>query len=647
MKRVFALLASVVAWAHAGLAVAEYPLAYVGYPDARDMALSPDGSTVAILMTDFEFGIRQRRDWDVIEFKSAETGDVVYSHDLDDRLYFWVDWPLQDVLLAQTLKYDIRRRSAKTQAVILAINPQTGEERTLYEGSKGSWRKQRDVPKISGVSIDRREIAIEVEKSGRMELIAINVDSGAKRVLDKGNRATLRWTLGDDFEPIMRFDQGPKQSEEIVLTKDGSGRWVRRQKYNTVENDFRPASNISASNQMMVIHRPEHADKAALYTMDMATNTYGDIVFEHPEFDLVSARRATFGGRLMYVAWLDDKIERAWFDKTDEAAGAMLDKALKPTDNWSILQTSQSGEQWLIYVSSPTRPGAYMHFDLARKKLRTMANERPDLKPSILAPMQRIDYQASDGTNLFGYFLPSRLDGPAPLIVMPHGGPVVRDIANFDGIAQFLAFKGYNVFQPQFRGGGGLGRAFEEAGHGQWGRAMQTDIEDGVQELIAQGLVAPNAYRSILGLSYGGYAALAGATLTPDNYLCAVSINGVGDLPMMLASYDRNDDLEREYYNIWVRRIGDPETEMERIISVSPRHQLSRLKAQVLLIHGTEDDVVSVRQSRAMYESILALDKFAVFHELEGAGHHIYNQDQRTEMLVMVDRFLSQCMPVR
>lgn len=647
MKRVFALCAAMLAWLNAGLALAEYPLAYVGYPDARDMALSPDGASVAVLMTDFEFGIRQRRDWDVIDFKSAESGDVTYRHDLDDRIYFWVDWPFQDVLLAQTLKFDIGRRSAKTQAVILAINPETGEERTLYKGAKGNWRKQRDLPKISGISLERREIAIEVETGGRMELIAINVDSGAKRVLEKGNRSTLRWALGDDFEPILRFDQGPKESEEIVLTKDSSGRWVRRQKYNTVENDFRPASNISNANQMMVIHRPDHADRAALYTMDMATNTYGDIVFEHPEFDLVSARRATFGGRLMYVAWFDDTVERNWFDEADEAAGNMLDKALKPTDNWFILQTSQSGKQWLIYVSSPTRPGAYMHFDLERKRLRTLANERPDLSPSSLTAMQRVDYVAADGTELFGYFLPSKIEGAAPLIVMPHGGPVARDYADFDGMAQFLAFKGYNVFQPQFRGGGGLGKTFEQSGHGQWGRAMQTDIEDGVQALIDQGLVAANAYRSILGASYGGYAALAGATLTPDNYICAVSINGVGDLPMMLASYDREDDLEREYYDIWVSRIGDPNTAMDDIVAVSPRHQVSRLKAQVLLIHGTQDDIVSVQQSQAMYDAILGQNKFAIYHELEGAGHHIYDQDQRTEILVMIDRFLSQCMPAR
>lgn len=148
-------------------------------------------------------------------------------------------------------------------------------------------------------------------------------------------------------------------------------------------------------------------------------------------------------------------------------------------------------------------------------------------------------------------------------------------------------------------------------------------------------------------LAYGGYAALAGATLTPDNYLCAVSINGVADLPMMLSSYDREDAYYNDIYEIWVKRIGNPETNMSEIVEVSPRHQVDSLKAQVLLIHGTADPIVIIAQSRAMYQSILDTGKYAMYHELEGAGHQIYSQDQRTEMLVMIERFMSQCMPAR
>ena len=626
---------------------ADFPLAYVGYPDARDMALSPDGTSVAILMTDFEFGIRQRRDWDVIEFKSAETGDVSYKHDLDDRLYYWVSWPFEDVLLAQTLTYKFSRRKTRTQLKILAINPETGDEKVLYSGPRRDWRKDREVPKISGISLDRREIAIETKTAGGVELRAINVDSGNSRLLAKGNSRTLRWEFGDDFVPTLRFDRGRRGNDELVYSRTKSGKWVLRQSYNVLENSFRPAGRLTKEQTMLVVHRPDGAERAALYSYDFNTNSYAEKVYENPDYDLASARRASYGSELLYVGWFEDRLERKWFNRDYEAAGKQLEAALKPEDNWSILETSKDGQNWLIYVSSPQRPGAYMHFDRAAKRLRVLANGRPDLTRDKLSAIQRIDYTAQDGTPLFGYLTPAKTGNNAPLVVMPHGGPVARDHADFDGYAQFLAFKGYNVFQPQFRGGGGLGKTFEEAGFGEWGRAMQTDIEDGVAALIEQNLIYDTTPRSIMGFSYGGYAAMAGATLTPDAYQCAISINGVSDLPMMLNSYDRNDAYENDIYNIWVSRIGDPETDMTRILDVSPSSHVASLKAQVLLVHGTVDDIVDANQSRQMYQTILDANKYAIYHEVEGAGHHLYSQDDRTNVLVMVDRFLAQCMPTR
>lgn len=642
------LLVAMCVWATSGLnSHAEFPLAYIGDPDARDLSLSPDGQQIAVLMTDFEFGIRQRRDWDVIEFRSAQTGKVTYKHDLEERVYYWVLWPFDDVLLAQTLKYSFSRGDTKTQLAITAINPTTSEELDLYIGPKGSWDKARDVPKISRISLERREIAIEIAGKRGTELRAVNVDTGASRTLDQGNPNTVRWELNGDLEPILRFDRGKRDNEERVYSKDSNGNWVLMQSFNVFENNFRPAGNVSTDNTMLVLHRPENAERSGLYVYDLSSNDYGDVAFENDTFDLTTVKRTKYGGKLLYVGWFADRLEREWFDDETEAIATMLEKALQPDDSWSILETSQSNKQWLLYVSSPRRPGSYMHFDMETKKLRTIAKTNPSLDEDALAPIKRIDYEAGDGLQLFGYFTTLTDNPSAPLIVMPHGGPVARDYATYDGFAQFLASKGYQVFQPQFRGGGGLGRTFEESGFGEWGKLMQTDIEDGVAKLIEDGLLAENAYRSIMGFSYGGYATLAGATLTPDKYMCAISINGVGDLPMMLASYDRNDPLDREAYDVWVKRIGDPETDMARIKSVSPRHNIDKLKAQVLLIHGDQDDIVNVQQSRAMYDTILAADKYAMYNEIEGAGHQLYNQTDRTDVLVLVDRFLRRCMPAK
>src|SRR5262249_34265217 len=151
--------------------------------------------------------------------------------------------------------------------------------------------------------------------------------------------------------------------------------------------------------------------------------------------------------------------------------------------------------------------------------------------PAELGETLIIKYAGRDGTKLPGYLtLPPGKDGKKlPLIVMPHGGPEVRDFVRYDYWAQFLTNRGYAVFQPNFRGSGGYGKAFAEAGHRQWGRRMQDDVTDGVKALIADGTADPSRI-CIVGASYGGYAALAGGAFTPDLYKCVIAIAGVSDI---------------------------------------------------------------------------------------------------------------------
>ncbi|MEM1087275.1 MAG: prolyl oligopeptidase family serine peptidase [Pseudomonadota bacterium] len=635
-----ALIAAVV---HAG-AWAEFPKAYVGYPDARDLALSPDGSEVVVLMTDYEFGVVGRRTWDNLEFLNGSTGDTRYVHDLEERTYLWVYWPFQDALITQALIYDIGRRDVDIQPTLLAINPLTGEETTLYKGKRQDWEKDFDVPKIAGFSEDTREVAVLTSDKNRIDLVAINVDTGKTRRMARGNSRTLRWSLNDDFEPIIRFDRGRDEAEEIIYVRDKDGKWRLIERVNKIENEFIPNTNPDEENALLVLHRPDGAERAGLYEYDLAQQGFGDLVFQHPEYDLISLR-SDRKGYVLYTAWAEDGFEKKWLNPSLERFGRMLDKAFKPNDNWTIVETSEDSTKWLLYVSSPTRPGSFFHFDTETKKANFLVNRRPELKSKAVSDINRVDYKARDGLDLVGYFTPSKRSENAPLIVFPHGGPVSRDYIDFNGYAQFLAFRGYHVFQPQFRGGGGRGQSFERAGHGEWGRAMQTDIEDGVKALIGQGLYNREAPRSIFGVSYGGYAALAGASLTPDTYQCAVSVNGVSDLPLFFKQYDPEDAWDREALKIWSDRIGDPETDLEAIKAISPINHVEQIKIPILLIHGDRDSVVYPIQSDRMYEALERAGKSVRYHELEGQGHYIYNEDERVNALVYIDNFFMGCMP--
>ncbi len=134
-----------------------------------------------------------------------------------------------------------------------------------------------------------------------------------------------------------------------------------------------------------------------------------------------------------------------------------------------------------------------------------------------------------------------------PLIVFPHGGPAVRDTAEFDWWAQAMAAQGYLVFQPNYRGSP-VTMEHLSAGFGEWGRKMQTDLSDGVRYLAKEGMADP-ARVCIVGGSYGGYAALAGVTLDPGVYRCAVSVAGISDLKRMLTAVNSYADRDKRYWN--------------------------------------------------------------------------------------------------
>ena len=221
---------------------------------------------------------------------------------------------------------------------------------------------------------------------------------------------------------------------------------------------------------------------------------------------------------------------------------------------------------------------------------------------------------------------------------MPHGGPDARDALGFDWWAQFLAVRGYAVLQPQFRGSTGFGKSFERAGYKQWGGLMQDDVTDGVQALIAQGVADPRRI-CIVGASYGGYAALAGAAFTPELYACAASINGVSNLPEMLSYFKDHTGAESDAVTAWRDHIGSSFD--QQVIEKSPVHAAARVSAPVLLLHSTQDTVVPPGQSEQMANALKKAGARVTLVRLEGDDHWLSRSSTRVQMLRELDTFLS------
>jgi dipeptidyl aminopeptidase/acylaminoacyl peptidase len=297
-----------------------------------------------------------------------------------------------------------------------------------------------------------------------------------------------------------------------------------------------------------------------------------------------------------------------------------------------------------VRVDSAKLGPAYSVVDLASRKASWLGAEYETLKPGDIGEVRPVRFRAADGLPITGYLtLPTGRDPKAlPLIVFPHGGPASRDNPGFHWWAQAMASRGYAVLQVNYRGSDGFGWAFQKAGFGEWGRKMQTDLSDGVAYLAGEGLIDPKRV-CIVGGSYGGYAALAGATLQHGVYRCAVSFGGVADLRRQFTYSRGREGLAALRY--WTRYMGAEDLGDPVLATYSPALHADQATAPILLIHGKDDTVVPLDQSTEMAEALRRAGKPVELVVQNNADHWLSLGTTRLQMLQATMAFVEKHNP--
>lgn len=380
-------------------------------------------------------------------------------------------------------------------------------------------------------------------------------------------------------------------------------------------------------------------DKTAIVEYDIAAQREVRELYAHPEVDVTSLSYSRKHKALTTIAYTTWKREYHFLSEERARLQARLEQEL--TGEIAIVSSNKAEDELLVRTYSDRSLGAYYHYSASTDALTLITTVGEWLPEAELAAMQPITYTSRDGLTIHGYLtLPQGVPHrDLPVVVNPHGGPWVRDNWGFNPEVQFLANRGYAVLQMNYRGSTGYGRAFWEASFKKWGLEMQNDITDGVQWLIQEGIADPKRV-AIYGGSYGGYATLAGITLTPEVYACAVDYVGVSNLFTFMNTIPPYWEPFRAMLYEMVGNPDDP-TDKARMEATSPVFHVDKIQAPLLIAQGAKDPRVAQAESDQVVAALRERGIEVQYLLKENEGHGFRNEENRFEFYEAMEAFLA------
>lgn len=447
---------------------------------------------------------------------------------------------------------------------------------------------------------------------------------------------TQGWLLDRNDVPRVAVASHEGTTESTTWWRESaSAPWKELWRTNSVKGDMLAALHVESDNRHLLVAANAGRDTMAVYRYDTQARQKKALLAEHPRLDL----GADAGGQPVEGMLLDASGSEVvgfrvnsgppttlWLDAQHQRLQALIDGALPGLAN--SFERAPDGSRTLVTSYSDRKPVRWHLLDEQTGRLEALFVSAPWRDRGQLVAMNPFTYTTRDGLDMPSYWLAPARRRPGeklPTVLLIHGGPWVQPLpwgpdTGLFRLAQMLAAQGFAVVIPNFRGTTGLGRTIYQASRGQFGRAMQDDIEDATDWAVAQGLADP-ARICLAGASYGGYAALMGLVKTPDKYRCAVAGLPVTDLEAMINSGWSDISKNAEARQYWREMVGDPERDAAALRAVSPAQQAHRIKGQVMLYGSVDDRRVPIEQMDRMRAALRANQNEPRWIAAYGEGH--------------------------
>ncbi len=470
------------------------------------------------------------------------------------------------------------------------------------------------------------------------DVYRINIITGERKLLYENKENIAGWETDLDGNIRLAIRQTEDGGTEILELKNNKLIKIYEVEFEETAAPLRFTKDGNAF--YLMTNKGKNRDKIQLELFDLKTEK-SKLIDKDPidEVDFAGALFSDITNELLMTYYIGEKLRIYPKEKNFKRDFETLLKQI-PEGNIGFQSISKDENLWLVSVSSDVDPGSVYLFDRQTGKAELVYKSRPNLPSEWLSPMKPIKYTARDGMNIYGYLtIPNGLEPKnLPVVMLIHGGPWARDIWGYNPIAQFLANRGYAVFQPNFRGSTGYGKKYLNAGNKQWGTgAMQHDITDAVYYLIKEGIADPKRV-AIAGGSYGGYATLAGLAFTPDLYACGFDIVGPSNIITLLNSIP---PYWKPVQKIFTLRVGDKDNPEERkmLETQSPLNSATNIKAPLYVVQGANDPRVKKAESDQIVTALRDLGRNVEYMVAPDEGHGFVNELNRLAMFTAMEKF--------
>jgi dipeptidyl aminopeptidase/acylaminoacyl peptidase len=601
----------------------QYPLRdFFKNPEQSSYQISPDGKTLAFMQpyenrkNVFVQPIDKVGTKDGIKRVTAETARDIsgYSFKGNSHVIFTKDFGGDE-------NFHVVSADIATGVV---------KDLTPHEGTRASI--------VDPLRDDDNHILVEHNKRDKkvFDVYRLNVKTGEEKLVAQNPGNFTGWVT--DHAGKLRAAVATDGVNTSLFYRDKEGDEFK----SIVTTNFRESVSPldwTADNKLMYVSSNRGRDKAALFEFDPKTAKEGTLIYEHPIADITSLSWSDARKVITQTVVNVEKFEPVFFDKESERIHNALKQQL-PGYVISVTSETRDEQKMVVATYNDRTEGSRYLYDVKTNKLTKLGDINPAIAEADMAEMKPVQYTARDGLVIRGYLtLPNGVPAKGlPVVVNPHGGPWARDNWGYDREAQFLANRGYAVFQMNFRGSTGFGRKFLEASFKQWGLAMQDDITDGVQWLIKEGVADPKRV-AIYGGSYGGYATLSGITKTPDLYAAAVSYVGVSN---MFTFMNTIPPYWKPFMEMMKEMVGDAEKDRAQLTATSPALNADKIKTPLFVAQGAKDPRVVKAESDQMVEALRKRGVTVDYMVKDNEGHGFRNQENKFEFYEAMEKFFAK-----